>query len=79
MVEHVKGILAELELLYSDFAVSWDLPLPSPMILRVGPAQQRWLEISSVSNFETFQANLLVRYKNKEGKKQLCHTLTEVH
>jgi len=39
-------------------------------------AQQRWLEVSSVSNFETFQANRLkLRYKSKEGKTQLLHTL----
>jgi seryl-tRNA synthetase len=39
-------------------------------------AQQRWLEVSSVSNFETFQANRLkCRYKNAEGKTQLVHTL----
>lgn len=39
-------------------------------------AQQRWLEVSSVSNFETFQANRLkLRYKTKEGKMQLLHTL----
>ena len=39
-------------------------------------AQQRWLEVSSVSNFETYQANRLkLRYKNKEGKPQLLHTL----
>jgi seryl-tRNA synthetase len=39
-------------------------------------AQQRWLEVSSVSNFETYQANRLkLRYKNKEGKTQLLHTL----
>jgi seryl-tRNA synthetase len=39
-------------------------------------AQQRWLEVSSVSNFETFQANRLkLRYKNKDGKTQLLHTL----
>lgn len=38
--------------------------------------QQRWLEVSSVSNFETYQANRLkLRYKNKEGKTQLLHTL----
>ena len=38
--------------------------------------QQRWLEVSSVSNFETFQANRLkLRYKNAEGKTQLLHTL----
>ena len=39
-------------------------------------AQQRWLEVSSVSNFETFQANRLkLRYKSKEGKTELLHTL----
>lgn len=39
-------------------------------------AQQRWLEVSSVSNFETYQANRLkLRYKNKEGKTQILHTL----
>ena len=39
-------------------------------------AQERWLEVSSVSNFETFQANRLrLRYKNKEGKTELLHTL----
>ena len=39
-------------------------------------AQQRWLEVSSVSNFETFQANRLkLRWKSKEGKTQLLHTL----
>jgi seryl-tRNA synthetase len=39
-------------------------------------AQQRWLEVSSVSNFETYQANRLkLRYKTKDGKPQLLHTL----
>ena len=39
-------------------------------------AQQRWLEISSVSNFETYQANRLhLRYRDAEGKTQLAHTL----
>ena len=39
-------------------------------------AQDRWLEISSVSNFETFQANRLkLRFKNSEGKSELAHTL----
>ena len=39
-------------------------------------AQQRWLEVSSVSNFEAYQANRLrLRYKNKEGKPELLHTL----
>ena len=39
-------------------------------------AQEKWLEVSSVSNFEDFQANRLkARYKNTEGKIELCHTL----
>jgi seryl-tRNA synthetase len=39
-------------------------------------AQDRWLEISSVSNFETYQANRLkLRFKNEDGKNELCHTL----
>jgi seryl-tRNA synthetase len=39
-------------------------------------AQERWLEISSVSNFESYQANRLkLRYKDAEGKTQLAHTL----
>ncbi len=38
--------------------------------------QQKWLEVSSVSNFESFQANRMkLRYKNEEGKTQLLHTL----
>ena len=49
------------------------LPLASEVY---AAAQQRWLEVSSVSNFETFQANRLkLRYKNKDGKMQLLHTL----
>jgi seryl-tRNA synthetase len=39
-------------------------------------AQQRWLEVSSVSNFESFQANRLkLRYRDENRKNQLCHTL----
>ena len=46
------------------------------MIDQLSTAQGRWLEVSSVSNFETFQANRLkCRYKNSEGKNQLVHTL----
>ena len=80
MVEHVKGILAELELPYRILRLcGGDLGFTSALTYDFevwSAAQQRWLEISSVSNFETFQANRLkLRYKNKEGKKQLCHTL----
>jgi len=80
MLEHVKSILNELKLPYRILrlcggdlgftsAITYDFELYST-------AQKRWLEISSVSNFETFQANRLkLRYKNKEGKTQLAHTL----
>jgi seryl-tRNA synthetase len=45
------------------------------MILKCFQPQDRWLEISSVSNFETFQANRLkLRFKDKDGKNQLAHT-----
>ena len=80
MVEHVKDILRELNLPYrilrlcggdTSFAsaLTYDFELYST-------AQERWLEISSVSNFETFQANRLkLRYKDKDNKKHLAHTL----
>ncbi|EAR13640.1 seryl-tRNA synthetase [Polaribacter irgensii 23-P] len=80
MVEHIKGILRELELPYRILrlcggdtgftaALTFDFELFST-------AQNRWLEISSASNFETFQANRLkLRFKNKEGKSEYAHTL----
>jgi len=80
MVEHIQNILRELKLPYrilrlcgGDFgftsALTFDFELFST-------AQDRWLEISSASNFETFQANRLkLRFKNKEGKSELAHTL----
>ena len=80
MVEHIKGILNELKLPYRILrlcggdmgftsALTYDFELFST-------AQNRWLEISSVSNFETFQANRLkLRFKNGEGKNELVHTL----
>jgi len=80
MVEHIKGILRELKLPYRILrlcggdtgftsALTFDFELYST-------AQERWLEISSASNFETFQANRLkLRFKNSEGKNQLAHTL----
>lgn len=79
MVEHVKGLLEDLELPYRILrlcggdtgfasALTYDFEVFSA-------AQERWLEVSSVSNFETFQANRLrLRYK-KDGKNELCHTL----
>lgn len=80
MCAHVQGLLEKLELPYRKLllcggdmgfnsATTYDMEVFSA-------AQQRWLEVSSVSNFETFQANRLkLRYKNKEGKTQLLHTL----
>ncbi|OMP32027.1 serine--tRNA ligase [Mangrovimonas sp. DI 80] len=80
MVEHVKGILQELKLPYRILRLcGGDLGFTSALTYDFevfSTAQDRWLEISSVSNFETFQANRLkLRFKNAEGKKQLCHTL----
>jgi seryl-tRNA synthetase len=80
MVEHVKNILQELKLPYRILrlcggdmgfasAITYDFEVFST-------AQDRWLEISSVSNFETFQSNRLkLRFKGKDGKTQLAHTL----
>ena len=80
MVAHVEGIVNKLGLPYRILrlcggdmsftsAITYDFELYSA-------AQGRWLEISSVSNFESYQANRLkLRYKDSEGKTQLCHTL----
>lgn len=79
MVNHVKGLLEDLELPYRILrlcggdtgfasALTYDFEVFSA-------AQEKWLEVSSVSNFETFQANRLrLRYK-KDGKNEFCHTL----
>lgn len=80
MVEHVKGILEELKLPYRILRLcGGDLGFTSALTYDFevySTAQERWLEISSVSNFETFQANRLkIRYKSKDNKKQLVHTL----
>jgi len=80
MVAHVAGLLRKLELPFRILrlcggdagftsALTYDFEVYSA-------AQERWLEVSSVSNFETFQANRLkLRFKDEEGKSQLCHTL----
>ena len=80
MVDHVKGLLEALELPYRILrlcagdmgftaAITYDFEVWSA-------AQGRWLEVSSVSNFRTFQANRLkCRYKDADGKNQLVHTL----
>ena len=80
MVEHVKGLLRELKLPYRILRLcGGDLGFTSALTYDFevfSTAQDRWLEISSVSNFETFQANRLkLRFKNSEGKNELCHTL----
>ena len=80
MVAHVEGIVNKLGLKYRILrlcggdmsftsAITYDFELWSA-------AQQRWLEISSVSNFESYQANRLhLRYRDESGKAALCHTL----
>lgn len=80
MVEHVKGIMRELKLPYRILRLcGGDMSFASALTYDFevfSTAQDRWLEISSVSNFETFQANRLkLRFKDKEGKNQLAHTL----
>lgn len=80
MVEHVKTILQELKLPYRILRLcGGDLGFTSALTYDFevfSTAQDRWLEISSVSNFETYQANRLkLRFKNSDGKKELCHTL----
>ena len=80
MVEHVKGILNELKLPYRILRLcGGDLGFTSAITYDFevySTAQEKWLESSSVSNFETFQANRLkLRFRNSEGKPQLAHTL----
>ena len=80
MVQHVERLVSSLELPYRILrlcggdmsftsAITYDFEVYSA-------AQQRWLEVSSVSNFESYQANRLkLRYKDSEGKIHLAHTL----
>ena len=80
MIEYVAGLLKELELPFRIARLcGGDIGFTSAMTYDMevySAAQQRWLEVSSISNFETFQANRLkLRFKNKEGKNQLVHTL----
>lgn len=79
MVNHVKSILEDLELPYRILRLcGGDMGFTSAMTYDFevwSAAQEKWLEVSSVSNFETFQSNRLkCRYKT-EGKNQLVHTL----
>ncbi len=80
MVEHVKDILRELKLPYRVLRLcGGDIGFTSALTFDFevfSTAQDRWLEISSVSNFESYQANRLkLRFKDANGKNQLAHTL----
>ncbi|MFD2563748.1 serine--tRNA ligase [Aquimarina rubra] len=80
MVDHVKEILKELKLPYRILRLcGGDIGFTSALTYDFevfSTAQDRWLEISSVSNFESYQANRLkLRYKDTNGKNQLAHTL----
>ncbi|MPL76898.1 Serine--tRNA ligase [bioreactor metagenome] len=80
MKQHVMGILSKLELPYRILRLcGGDMSFTSALTFdfeTYSAAQERWLEVSSVSNFETFQSNRLkLRFKNQEGKTQLAHTL----
>jgi len=80
MVEHVKGILQELKLPFRILRLcGGDMGFASALTYDFevfSTAQDRWLEISSVSNFETFQSNRLkLRFRDKDGKNKLAHTL----
>ena len=80
MVKHVSSILDELELPYRLLRLcGGDISFASALTYDFevySAGQKRWLEVSSVSNFESFQANRLkLRYKDSNGKSQLCHTL----
>ena len=80
MVEHVKSLLEKLELPYRILRLcGGDMGFTSALTYDFevwSAGQERWLECSSVSNFETYQANRLkLRYKNADKKTQLLHTL----
>lgn len=80
MVEHVSSILDELELPYRILKLcGGDLSFTSALTFDFevySAGQNKWLEVSSVSNFEDYQSNRLkLRYKDSNGKNQLCHTL----
>ena len=80
MTNHVESLVKALELPYRVLrlcggdmgftpTITYDIEVYSA-------AQKRWLEVSSISNFETYQANRLkLRYKDADGNKNLCHTL----
>jgi seryl-tRNA synthetase len=80
MVDHIRGILVELEIPYRILRLcAGDLGFTSALTYDFelfSTAQDRWLEISSVSTFESYQTERLhLRYKEKDGSKHLVHTL----
>lgn len=80
MVEHVKGLLRDLELPYRQLLLcGGDMGFSSAMTYDMevyAGAQQRWLEVSSISCFETYQSNRLkLRFKGEDKKTRLLHTL----
>lgn len=80
MLEHVEGLLQKLELPYRILRLcGGDMSFTAALCYDFevySEAQERWLEVSSVSNFDTYQANRLkCRYRTGEKKTELCHTL----
>ncbi len=80
MVEHVKGLIKKLNLPFRILRLcGGDMSFASALTYDFevyAAAQQKWLEVSSVSNFESFQSNRLkLRYKEANEKPQLAHTL----
>ena len=80
MKDQIKGIIEKLELPFRIITLcGGDLGFTSALTYDFeiySPAQEKWLEVSSVSNFETFQSNRLkIRYRNAQGKTSLVHTL----
>jgi len=80
MSQHIQGLLQKLELPYRVLRLcGGDMSFTSALTYDMevfSAAQKRWLEVSSASNFETYQANRLkLRYKGENGKTQLLHTL----
>ena len=80
MLDHVEGLLKKLELPYRILRLcGGDMSFTAALCFDFevySEAQKRWLEVSSVSNFDTYQANRLkCRYRNADKKTELCHTL----
>jgi seryl-tRNA synthetase len=80
MVQHVSGILQELKLPFRIIKLcGGDMGFTSALTFDFevfSTAQEKWLEVSSVSNFETFQSNRLkLRFKDANGNNRLAHTL----